>query len=239
MNILVLMAGEGARLKEFYNEPKPFIKIQKNCIIEIVLKNIKFNCNYILVSQKRHAIKYNLSKIVDNIVRSFKIVTIEEKTEGAAVSALKAKNYINNDDELIIVNSDQYLEGDIEKAINFFRSKNADGGILTIKKYGEKKWSYVQTNEKGYAIRVAEKDPISNNATVGLYYFKKGNEFLKYSEQMINKNIRVNNEFYLCPVYNEYILDEKKIYISEIKKLWPLGTIEEIKNFEKNINSID
>ena len=238
MNILVLMAGEGSRLKEFYKEPKPFIKINNNKIIEIVLKNIKFDCNYLLVAQKLHSNKYNLPNIANKILSSFKIVDLDERTEGATVSALKAKKYIDNDEELIIINSDQYLEGEIEESINYFRSNNADGGILTTKKNNEKKWSYVQVNENGIAIKVAEKDPISDNATVGLYYFKKGSEFVKYAEQMINKNIRINNEFYLCPVYNEFILSEKKIRIFEINKLWPLGTYEEIKEFENNFKNL-
>ncbi len=238
MNILVLMAGEGSRLQEFYKEPKPFIKINNNKIIEIVLKNINFDCNYLLVAQKLHSEKYNLSSIVSKILNSFRIINIDKKTEGAAISALKSKEFIDNDEELIIINSDQYLDGNIKESIDYFRFHDADGGILTTKKINEKKWSYVKVNDSGIATKVAEKDPISDNATVGLYYFKKGSEFVKYAQQMINKNIRINNEFYLCPVYNEFILSEKKIRIFEINKLWPLGTYEEIKEFENNFKNL-
>ena len=230
------MAGEGSRLKEFFDEPKPYIKINDKRIIEIVIENIKFDCNYILVARSESAIEYKLDQIATKKLESFKILTLDEKTEGAAISAQKAKRFIDNDEELIIVNSDQYLEGNIKNAINYFRNEDADGGILTVKKYGENKWSYVKINDQGVATRVAEKEPISDNATVGLYYFKKGSDFIKFSEEMVEKNIRVNNEFYLCPVYNQFIAHDKKILIYEIENLWPLGTFEEIEEFKKFLN---
>ena len=205
MNILILMAGEGTRLKDHYNEPKPYIKIDNKRIIEIVMENINFNSHYILVARTEYAKKYNLSEIGKKYLKSFDILPLDEKTEGAAISALKAKNHINNNEELIIVNSDQYLEGDIKSAIDYFRKSKADGGILTVKKYNEKKWSYVKINEKGIATSVAEKNPISNDATVGLYYFRFGSDFVKYAEEMIEQDIRVNGEFYVCPVFNQAI----------------------------------
>ena len=74
-------------------------------------------------------------------------------------------------------------------------------------------------NDEGYVTEVAEKKPISNNATVGIYWWKKGSEYVKYAEQMIKKDIRTNNEFYVCPVFNEAIKDNKKIIINEIQKM--------------------
>jgi thiamine pyrophosphate-dependent acetolactate synthase large subunit-like protein len=66
---------------------------------------------------------------------------------------------------------------------------------------------------------VAEKKVISDNATVGVYFWKHGSDYVKYAEQMIAKNIRVNNEFYVCPVFNEAITDGKKIRVKEISKM--------------------
>jgi hypothetical protein len=81
---------------------------------------------------------------------------------------------------------------------------------------------------------VAEKNPISNKASVGIYYWKKGSDYVKYAEQMISKNIRVNNEFYICPVYNEAIEDKKLFKIHHIDSMWGLGTPEDLNYYLNN-----
>ena len=90
-------------------------------------------------------------------------------------------------------------------------------------------------NKLNKVIKVAEKKPISNNATVGVYYWKKGTEYVKFAEKMIEKDIRTNNEFYICPTYNEAILDKKNIVISEVTKMLGLGTPEDLSYFLSKI----
>lgn len=75
---------------------------------------------------------------------------------------------------------------------------------------------------------------ISNLATVGIYYYKKGSDFVKYAERMISKDIRVNNEFYVCPVFNEFIQDGKKIKTFNAQRMWGIGTPEDLKHFLDN-----
>ena len=119
-----------------------------------------------------------------------------------------------------------------------FISSDIDGAILTFQST-HPKWSYAKLDENNFVIEVAEKKPISTNATAGLYYWKKGSDYVKYAKQMINKNIRVNNEFYICPVYNEAILDNKKIIIKESKEMWGLGTPEDLEEFmNSKLNSL-
>ena len=93
------------------------------------------------------------------------------------------------------------------------------------------KWSFAKLDDKGFVSEVAEKKPISNIATVGVYYWTKGSDYVKYAEQMIDKDIRTNNEFYVCPAYNEAIEDNKKIKIFPIKKMWGLGTPEDLDTY--------
>jgi dTDP-glucose pyrophosphorylase len=81
---------------------------------------------------------------------------------------------------------------------------------------------------------VAEKKPISNVATVGFYYWKKGSDFVKYAESMIQQDVRVNGEFYVCPVFNHAISDGKKIRNYQAEKMWGLGTPEDLKFFLEN-----
>ena len=113
-----------------------------------------------------------------------------------------------------------------------FSTKKIDGGILTFDAI-HPKWSYAKVDKNKVVTEVAEKKVISNHATVGVYYWKKGNDFVKYAEKMIQQNIRVNNEFYVCPVFNEAIKDKKIIKISDVDSMWGLGTPEDLDYYLK------
>ena len=130
----------------------------------------------------------------------------------------------------MIANSDQYVEWDSNEFMYSMMADEIDGGILTFKST-HPKWSFAKLDDKGYVTEVAEKKPISNIATVGIYYWSKGSDYVRYGEQMIKKNIRVNDEFYVCPIYNEAIEDNKKIKTFNIDKMWGLGTPEDLNRF--------
>jgi dTDP-glucose pyrophosphorylase len=180
--------------------------------------------------QNEHVDKY----CAESILEPHTIIRVFGLTEGAACTVLLAENFINDNSELIIANSDQYVEASMTNFIDVMRSQNADAGILTFKS-NNPKWSYAKCGLFGRVTEVAEKLVISDQATVGIYYYKHGKDFVRYAKQMIAKNIRVNNEFYVCPVFNEYIADDKRVYIYEIseKKMHGLGTPEDLKKFLK------
>ena len=153
-------------------------------------------------------------------------------TEGAACTALLAKEHINTDAPLFFANSDQFVEWDSNEFLYKMNETDADGGIVTFEAT-HPKWSFAKVNEQGLVTEVAEKKPISNIATVGYYYWKQGSDFVKYAEQMIEKNIRVNNEFYVCPVFNEAIGDNKQIRTFNVSGMHGLGTPEDLNEFLK------
>lgn len=234
LNVLIPMAGAGSRFKEVgYTFPKPLIEVNNKPMIELVIENLNLDANYIFVVQKEHRITYNLDTLLNMMVPNCKIVEVDGLTEGAACTALLAKEYINNENPLFFANSDQFVEWNSNEFMYKMQETNTDGGIVTFNAT-HPKWSFVKTNENGFVTEVAEKKPISNIATVGYYYWKHGSDFVKYAEQMINKNIRVNNEFYVCPVFNEAIKDNKKIRTFNIEKMWGLGTPEDLKNYLEN-----
>ena len=134
---------------------------------------------------------------------------------------------------MIIANSDQYIKWNSSKAIYDFSTKNLDGAILTFEAI-HPKWSYVKVDDQGNVSELKEKEVISNIATVGVYYWSKGSEYVKYSKQMIDKDIRVNGEYYVAPVYNELISDGGKVKIYNINKMWGLGTPEDLNYFLEN-----
>lgn len=199
-------------------------------MIAKVVKNLNLQGQYIFLVQKTHYEKYNLQGLLTMIAPNCKIVKIDGLTEGAACTVLQAKEHINDNEPLIIANSDQYIKWNSLETISSFNNKDNDGGILSFTSV-HPKHSFARIDSNGYVIEVAEKNPISNNATVGIYHWRKGSDFVRYAEQMISKNVRTNNEFYICPVYNEAIQDGKKIKLSAVDEMWGMGTPEELNNF--------
>tara|TARA_B110000977_G_scaffold201663_1_gene297586 strand:- start:9092 stop:10468 length:1377 start_codon:yes stop_codon:yes gene_type:complete len=231
MNILIPMAGAGKRFADAgYMFPKPIIEIRNKPMIQWVIDSLKINANYIFIVQKEHQEKFNIKSVLKILKPNCKVIELDEITEGAACTTLLAKKYINNNKPLIIANSDQFIKWNSSKSLYNFNSKKYDGAILTFEAI-HPKWSYAKCNKSNFVTEVAEKKVISKNATVGVYYWKKGSQYVKYAEQMIKKNIRVNNEFYVCPVFNEAIKDKKKIVIEKVDEMHGLGTPEDLNNF--------
>lgn len=234
LTVLIPMAGAGSRFaKEGYLLPKPLIDIKGKPMIQHVIDNLNMDAKYVFVVQKEHYQKYNLGAYLSLMVPGCEIVQTEGVTEGAACTTLLTKQFINNDRHLLIANSDQFVQWNSCSFMYSMLSDDADGGILTFEA-DDLKWSYARLGDDGYVAEVAEKKLISNNATVGIYYWKRGSDYVRLAEQMISKNIRVNNEFYVCPVYNEAIADGHKIKIFPADKMFGLGTPEDLSSFLKN-----
>lgn len=230
MKIVIPMAGEGSRFaKEGYTFPKPLIDVNGKPMIQVVVDNLKFDAEYIFLVRTEHLAKYEglettLSRITNG---RYKIVEVDRLTEGAACTVLLAKDYINNDEDLLIANSDQVIDYSPEN-FNYFKNfTNVDGIVFTFHAV-HPKWSFVKTNSSGIVTEVAEKNPISNIATCGIYWYRKGSEFVSCAENMIEKNIRVNNEFYIAPVYNELIHLGKTLIPFFVHRMHGIGTPEDL-----------
>ena len=200
-------------------------------LIQVVVENLGFSdSKHSFIVQESHRKKYNLDSMLSIISKDPNIVDVDGITEGAACTTLLAKEYIDNDNPLIIANSDQFVDWDTSEFMYKMQEQDVDAGILTFKST-HPKWSFAKIDKLGYVTEVAEKNPISDIATVGIYYWKRGSDYVKYAEQMIKENKRFNNEFYVCPVFNEAIADGKKIKTYDIDKMWGLGTPEDLNNF--------
>jgi HAD superfamily hydrolase (TIGR01509 family) len=237
LNVLIPMAGAGSRFEQAgYTFPKPLIEVNGKPMIQVIIENLNLDANYIYVVQKSHREKYNLDTLLNLLTPGCKIVETDGLTEGAACTALLSKKYIDSDAPLFFANSDQFVEWDSNEFMYKMQETNSDGGIVSFTST-HPKWSFAKVDENGLVTEVAEKKPISNTATVGFYYWKHGSDFVKYAEQMIEKNIRVNNEFYVCPVFNEAIKDKKHIRTFNVSKMWGLGTPEDLKYYLENYKS--
>ena len=234
MNVLIPMAGAGSRFQQAgYTFPKPLIDVEGKPMIQLVVENLGIDANFIFVVQKEHREKYNLDTLLNLIAPNSKIVEVDGLTEGAACTALLAKEYIDNDNPLFFANSDQFVEWDSTEFMYKMNETDADGGIVSFRAT-HPKWSFAKVDESGLVTEVAEKNPISDIATVGYYYWKNGSDFVKYAEEMIENDIRVNGEFYVCPVFNQAIEDNKEIRTFDIPKMWGLGTPEDLKYYLEN-----
>ena len=233
-NILIPMAGRGSRFEEQgYTDKKPFIDVNGKPMIHRVIENLgmEFDKEYmfIMICLQEDFDKYDFTEFEKVIGHnSYDVVILDDVTEGAAQTILQAKDLINDDTPLMTMNSDQLVDWDIERL--FEMCEQFDGVIPCF--YGEgNAWSYARTLDNGYVQEVAEKKQISNYATAGYYYWKKGSDFVKYAEQMIEDNSRTNGEFYVAPVYNWAVLDGKRIGVFMVDKCYSLGTPEDLKEY--------
>lgn len=236
INVVIPMAGLGSRFaKAGFIKPKPFIDVNGKPMIAQVLDNLKIpNARYILLAQREH-IKAE-STLVGEIEHSFgaTFVPIDGLTEGTACTVLFARNLINNDDPLIIANSDQIVDFMISDFVRDCSDRKLDGSILTfLDKERNPKWSFADIDGNSEVLRVKEKDPISEYATVGIYLFSRGSDFVEGAIDMILKQDRVNGEYYTCPVYNYLIEKNKRVGIYQVERqaMHGLGTPEDLASF--------
>jgi HAD superfamily hydrolase (TIGR01509 family) len=238
LNLVIPMAGDGKRFMDAgYLVPKPLIPIPKNSMIYEVYTHLNITSNCIFIVKKSHKDIYNIDKTLDTIHPNCTIINVEKTTQGSVETILLSEPHINNDNPLIISNCDNIVIWDSVDFMYMMNKLDADGGIVCFKD-SDPKWSFVKLNDDNQIIEVAEKKPISDNATSGIYYWKRGSDFVKYAKQMIAENYRVNGEFYTAPVYNFAINDGKKIYPYFIEKsdMWGVGDPESLDYFLKNYN---
>ncbi len=237
LNIVLPIAGRGSRFKDAgYALPKPLIPLHGETMIEVVIRNVRPRRphRFVFLALEEHLALTSLRSTLEKAAPGCEIVVVNQVTEGAACTVLLARRAVDNTDPIMIVNSDQWVDIDINDYLDFMDNDNADGLIMTMWA-DHPKWSYVRLGDGKYAVEVVEKKVVSNEATVGIYNFKHGAEFVRAADQMIAANIRVNNEFYVAPVYNELIREKKRIAIYNIGRVGDgmhgLGTPSDLNEF--------
>jgi NDP-sugar pyrophosphorylase family protein len=241
MNIVIPVAGEGKRFQlAGYKDPKPFIDVLGRPMIEFVIENLQIierELNFIIIIRKEFE-KYNLEKILKKLLVhynfTYNIITIDLLTAGSLCTILKARNYINNEDELLVANCDQWLNWSSFNFINLVEESKCDGAIITSFS-DNPKWSYCSLDfSTGWIKEVKEKEVISNIANTGIFYFKKGSDFVEAADDSINRDLRINGEFYTAPVFN-YLINTKdqKIlnYPLSNHAFWGIGTPSDLERF--------
>lgn len=237
INIVIPMAGHGSRFsKAGFELPKPLIPVHRVPMVKLVIDNITPNepHRFIFICQVEHDNNYNLADKLRLWAPGCEIILIKDVTAGAACTVLLAEEYIDSDSELMIANSDQWVDCNIDEYLSVQRTTCLDGLIMTMKA-SDPKWSYVGFDQAGKVTSVVEKQVISNEATVGIYNFRRGTSFCNAARSMIQKNNTVNGEFYVAPVYNELIADGSDIGVFNIGSvgagMYGLGTPADLELF--------
>lgn len=235
MNIVMPMAGKGTRLaKGEYGVPKPLVKVLGKTLIEWSVETLGLEGNYIFCCQKEHIEKYNIDKKLKEIIPDCQIVSMDFQTRGPVESILEATHLIDNDEELIISDTDHYLIWDKKIFNEKIRTQNIDACVMVFPdEWNSSVASYVKLNNEGFVIEAAEKIPISKTATVGLHYYKHGSDFVRFANETINLGLSYKNEFYVTPAYNQFVKAEKKIITFPVTKMWALGSPSELSLFVK------
>tara|TARA_A200000159_G_C7315007_1_gene336296 strand:+ start:413 stop:1576 length:1164 start_codon:yes stop_codon:yes gene_type:complete len=233
-NILLPIAGKAQRFADQgYDMPKPLIMAKTKQVIDWAMESLDYrNCNLIFAVRLDHIQNYSIDVILKNkFGDDVEIVVVDHDTDGSVSTCLLAKDYIDNDAPLLIYTPDVYFQSKFEP---WDIPEDWDGGILTFKA-NSPAHSYVEIDENGFVSKTAEKQVISSDAAVGVYFYRKGSIFVKYAEELVCKDIRIKDEFYICPMYNFLIRDGHKIGIKQVQKMHVLGTPEELEFFVNKV----
>jgi dTDP-glucose pyrophosphorylase len=241
LNIVIPMAGAGSRFaKAGYTDPKPLIDVLGRAMIQVVVNNLTptVEHRFIFICQRQHVQDYELREKLSCIAPNCKIIQLDGLTEGAACTVLAAAELIDSEAQLMIANSDQYVDTNINLYLEEMDKRHLDGLIMSMTAT-DPKWSFVAIDDDNYVTRVVEKEVISSEATVGIYNFRRGADFVNAANEMINKGERVNGEFYVAPVYNQMIRRSARIGIYNIgddagNGMHGLGVPEDLDAFVTN-----
>lgn len=239
LTIVIPMAGAGSRFQaQDYSFPKPLIQMpDDNPMIKMVIDCVGMTgVNWHFITREQDRKQFNLDKVLPLMVSVHKpnkvtVSSVSELTEGAACTILSIRDQIDNDEEIAIVNSDQYFLWDPKSFYEHVNKTHADGALLTFDAF-HPMYSFAAIDDRGYVTQVAEKDPISSHATAGMYWWRRGADFVKHADEMIASQDRVNNEFYVAPVYNYLLRGGGTAVIQDVKFIAGAGTPELLRRFE-------
>ena len=229
ITILILAAGKNSHPSEM-DYPLCLTEIKGKNLLELILNSCRnFQKNIVVALDEQERKLFFLDNIVKILNSEAQIFSVPENTAGAACTALLSTNYIQENDELLIINTNQFVDLDLELPIEYFRSNNLDAGTVIFQSINSR-YSFVQISEQNLVIEAAEKRVISNWATAGIYWYKHGIDFVESCKETIIKDARVNNKFYICPTLNEMILNQKTVGVYKIdsEKYLPLKNERQI-----------
>ena len=238
MTFIVPMAGRGSRfVKEGYKLPKFMIEVKGKTLFEYSMDSLPIDIadKIVFICLKEHE-KFNVSEFIRNKVdhHNIKIISIDEVTRGQAETVYLSRNFVKDDEDILIYNIDTYFKSNMLKEILLDNDKKKDGILgAFIDETEDDKWSFAQLDDSENIKKTTEKDKISNFALTGVYHFTVASDFFNIAKNWIENNKTVREEFYIAPMYNDLIAEGKIFKLDIVDEFIPLGTPAEVKEFEK------
>lgn len=241
MNILILAAGQDPGTQE---DGYPL------CLTEFdsvpLIQRVATACQalgperLIVAFREEDVRRYHLDNILNLLSSHAKVLKIGAVTEGAACTALLAAADIDVDEELLIVNGNELLHADFKEIVSNFRHRQLDAGVVVFPSI-HPRYSYVRLDENHLVVEASEKNPISNHATVGFYWYAKGSSFVRAAKNTVRKDARINGKFYICPTFNELVLEQLRIGVFDVESRAynPLKSGRQIEQFETALEKVN
>lgn len=242
INVLIPMAGGDKLFREAgYPFAKPMVEIAGRSLVEHAFDGLREipDARFIFIIRKEDDQRFYMRDVLELMVPGCVVIRADGDTAGAACTALLGIDYLLGDDELLIANADQVITADLAAVIDGFRAAGLDGGTITFESV-HPRWSFVKTDENGLVIEAAEKRPISRHATAGVYYFRRSKDYVAAAQAMIAKGASVNGLYFVCPCFNEMILDQKRIGIWPIARddYISLATPQAVEEYDQNLRNL-
>ena len=236
MNISILVLAAGARdSKENDDYPLCLTEFDGLSLLERIVSNTKNieGAKYSFAFLKNESERFHLDKVAKLLAPGAIIFRIPESTKGSACTALLAASQLDPNSELLIISANELVDVDFKEVVNEFKSRKLDGGTIVFRSV-HPRYSFVSLNKDGLVTEAAQQDPISNNATAGVFWFARTRDFVTASMDLIRKNASVNGRFYIAPTFNELVLKQARIGVRDVElaKYMPLKTERQVQQFE-------
>jgi dTDP-glucose pyrophosphorylase len=234
VNIVMPMAGRGSRFAQIgVTTPKPLIDVRGKPMYAWATDGLPLALarRLIFICLREH-----LQPLRQDIAKRYAkydpaVIALDEVTQGQACTVLAARELIDADEPLLIFNADTYCRTTLAGALESLPPQVA--GVLDVFRAAGDKWSFARFDADRRVLETAEKRRISEWATTGLYYFRRGSDFVRHADAMIAEGERSNHEFYVAPVYNRLIAAGADVRANPVEAVWVLGTPEDLAHFER------
>jgi CTP:molybdopterin cytidylyltransferase MocA len=244
MKLLVLMAGDSALFEVGgHRYPKNLVEIDGEPLVQRVVDGLRTAIDHasssIFMIRDEEQRRHHTGDVIRLLVPEAEVITVPKLESGAACTALHAVGQIEADEPLLIFNGDQVLQADLPAIVAEFEEAGLDAGTVTFDAV-HPRWSYVRPGPDGLIVEAAEKRPISRMATAGVYWFRRGGDFLEGAMAMIRKGASVEGSFYICPVFNELILGGRRIGAHHIERdnYFSLASMHSVDVYEQHLSRL-
>lgn len=236
INIIILAAGTPSHSALKLDYPICLTELNGSSILERIVYNSRNieDSTYTFAIRKPDIKRFHLDKVARLLVPKAFICSVPDGTQGSACTALLATCGLHSEYELLIISTNELVDLDMSLPVKDFRNRNLDAGTLTFKSV-HPRYSYVKINSSNQIIQAAQREPISQHATVGIFWFRNTKSFIDASQCMIRKNVTIDEMFYIAPTLNELILAQKQLgsYPIDVAKYFPLKTEQQANQFEQ------